>query len=184
MTLDFLKTEKTESLKSKSFRIGMNWYPMFFATGAKINFWSGDWSEVHLRLTLNIWTRNYVKTIFGGSMFSATDPFYVIMFMHMLGKDFVVWDKSAHIKFKRPAKIPLYAIFKISPELLSKVKEEVNHQGETTHVAHIQWIDKNKNVYAELERTIYIADKKFYKEKLEKRKIAKGLKDSLKNLNS
>lgn len=173
-SIELLKTSKQESFKSKSFRRAMNWYPMFFATGAKILFWSGDWSEVHLRLTLNIWTRNYVKTIFGGSMFSATDPFNVIMFMHMLGKDYVVWDKSASIKFKRPGKDPLYAIFKISDETLEKVKSEVKASGETTHIAHIQWLDKEKNVYAELERTIYIADKKFYKEKLEKRKLAKG----------
>ncbi|MES2801228.1 MAG: DUF4442 domain-containing protein [Bdellovibrionota bacterium] len=172
-SLDFLKSLKKESFKSKSFRMAMNWYPMFFATGAKVLFWSGDWSEVQLRLTLNIWTRNYVKTIFGGSMFSATDPFYVIMFMHMLGKDFVVWDKSASIKFKRPGKDPLYALFKITPEILDKVIAEVKDDNETTFIAHIQWIDKKQNVYAELERTIYIADKKFYKEKLEKRKLAK-----------
>ncbi|AZZ37016.1 DUF4442 domain-containing protein [Bdellovibrio sp. qaytius] len=173
-SLEILKTTNTESFKSKSFRRAMNWYPMFFATGAKVLFWSGDWSEVQLRLTLNIWTRNYVKTIFGGSMFSATDPFNVIMFMHMLGKDFVVWDKSASIKFKRPGKDPLYALFKITPEVLEKVKAEVQASGETTHIASIQWIDKDKNVYAELERHIYIADKKFYKEKLEKRKLTKG----------
>lgn len=171
--LDFLQTSKKESFKSKSFRIGMNWYPMFFGTGAKVLFWSGDWSEVHLRLSLNIWTRNYVKTIFGGSMFSATDPFYVIILMHMLGKDFVVWDKSASIKFKRPGKDSLYAIFKILPEVLEKIKAEVRASGETTHVAQIQWLDKEKNVYAELERTLYVADKKFYKDKLEKRKLLK-----------
>lgn len=171
MALDILKTEKKESLKSKSFRIGMNWYPMFFGTGAKILFWSSDWSEVHLRLKLNIWTVNYVRTIFGGSMFSATDPFYMLMFMHTLGKNYVVWDKSATIKFKRPGKKPLYAIFKITPEILEKVKADVNTHGETTFIALVQWVDKDKNIYSELERSIYIADKKFYKEKLAKRTL-------------
>lgn len=173
MALDLFQTLKKESLKSKGFRIGMNRYPMFFSTGAKVMFWSADWSEVLVKLKLNIWSRNYVNTIFGGSMFAATDPFYVIMFMHMLGKDFVVWDKSASIKFKRPAKKPLYAAFKITPEILEKVKDDVKTNGETTHVAIIQWIDKDQNVYSELERLIYIADKKFYKEKLEKRKTFK-----------
>lgn len=171
MALTLLKTEKKESLKTKGFRIGMNWYPMFFGTGAKILFWSGDWSEVHLRLKLNLWTMNYVRTIFGGSQFSATDPFYMLMFMHMLGKDFVVWDKSASIKFKRPGKKPLYAIFKITPEILTKVKADVKANGETTHVAIVHWVDKDGIIYSELERSIYIADKKFYKEKLEKRKL-------------
>lgn len=167
----FLQTEKKESLKTKGFRMGMNFYPMFFGTGGKVLFWSADWSEVHLRLKLNMWTKNYVGTIFGGSQFSATDPFYMLMFLHILGKDYVVWDKSASIRYKRPGKDPLYAIFKITPEILEKIKTEVREQGETTYIAKIQWVDKNSKVYSELERTIYIADKIFYKEKQEKRKI-------------
>ena len=167
---DLLKTDKKESWHTKIFRVLMNLYPMFFGTGGRILFWSADWAEVHLRLKLNMWTRNYVKTIFGGSMFSATDPFYMLMFLHILGKDFVVWDKSATIKFKKPAKKALYAIFKISPELLNKLKNEIQQNGETTHVALIQWVDVDRVVYAELERTIYMASKDFYKQKLEKRK--------------
>nr|WP_298607956.1 DUF4442 domain-containing protein [uncultured Spirosoma sp.] len=57
---------------------------MYFGTGGKILFWSSDWREVHVRLRRNIWTYNYVGTIFGGSMFSATDPFYMVMLLRIL----------------------------------------------------------------------------------------------------
>jgi hypothetical protein len=100
MKPEFLKTIKKESWKSWWFRLLMNWYPMYFGTGGKILFWAADSTEVHLRLRLNIWSYNYVGTIFGGSMFSAADPFYMVMLLKVLGNDYVVWDKAANIRFK------------------------------------------------------------------------------------
>lgn len=83
--IDFLKTEKKESFKTWMFRSLMNWYPMYLGTGGKILFWAADSTEVHLQVGLNMWTRNYVGTIFGGSFFSASDPFYMVMLMRILG---------------------------------------------------------------------------------------------------
>ena len=41
--------------------------------------------------------------MFGGSMFSAMDPLAMVALIHSLGEDYVVWDKSASIQYKRPA---------------------------------------------------------------------------------
>ena len=173
----FLTHHKKESLKSKSFRWGMNVYPMFFATGGKILFWSEDWKECLVRVKLNIWTRNYVNTIFGGSLFSATDPFYMIMWMHVLGKkNYVSWDKSASIRFKKPSKVPLYAHFLITDEQVLEVKSQIEAKGETTIKMPIVWKDKEQKVYCELEREIYLADKKFYQKKLEQRALSQKSK--------
>lgn len=32
-----------------------------------------------------------------------TDPFFMLMLIHILGKEFVVWDKAAHIDFIKPS---------------------------------------------------------------------------------
>jgi acyl-coenzyme A thioesterase PaaI-like protein len=165
MKPDFLKTDKKESFKSWWFRTLMNWYPMYFGTGGKIIFWASDFSEVHLRLRLNIWNYNYVGTIFGGSMFSAADPFYMVMLYKSLGPSFVVWDKSASIKFKKPARTTLYAKLEVTIEVLEEIKTRVKEHGHTTHDFLIQWIDKEGVVNAEIERHCYIADKEFYKNK-------------------
>jgi hypothetical protein len=114
MRPEFLQTEKKESFSSWRFRTLMNWYPMYFGSGGKILFWAADGSEVHLRLRLNIWSYNYVGTIFGGSMFSASDPFYMLMLFRSLGPRFVVWDKSAGIRFRKPGKETLYATTNLS----------------------------------------------------------------------
>jgi acyl-coenzyme A thioesterase PaaI-like protein len=159
----FLKTDKKESYKTKRFRWLMNFYPMYFGTGGKILFWAEDSSEVHLRLKLNLWTYNAVGTIYGGSLFSAADPFYMLMLMRALGNDYVVWDKAAHIRFKKPAKKVLYAILRISPDDFQSIRTQVKESGHSTKTFSIHWVDKDQAVYAEIERQCYIADKEFYK---------------------
>ena len=161
----FLQTTKKESFATWKFRTLMNWYPMFFGTGGKILFWAGDSSELHLRLKLNMWTYNYVGTIFGGSMFAASDPFYMLMLFRSLGKNYVVWDKSAGIKFKKPGRTSLYAKYHITDTDWKEINEVVAEKGETTKAFTIQWKDKNEVVYAEIERLCYIANKSFYQKK-------------------
>lgn len=161
----FLKTDKTESFRTGLFRRFMNWYPMYFGTGGKVLFWSSDSSEVHLRLGLNIWTRNYVGTIFGGSMFAAADPFYMVMLMKILGPAYVVWDKTAHIRFRKPGKSKLYAVLRLSPEDIESIKQQVRECGHASKTFSIKWIDREEVVYAEIERQCYIADKSFYEKR-------------------
>jgi hypothetical protein len=131
---------------------------------------------VHVRLGLSVWSRNYVKTIFGGSMFSASDPFY--MLMHVLGKSFVVRDKSATIRFRRPGTQILYARFLLDDALIDDIRRRVTEGGETDHTFVIQWVDRAGLVYAEIERNCYVADKAYYKEKLALRKSGRRAADT------
>lgn len=165
MKPDFLKTDKKESFSSWKFRTLMNWYPMYFGTGGKILFWSSDSFELHLRLRLNIWTYNYVGTIFGGSLFSAADPFYMLMLFKALGPKYVVWDRSASIRFRKPGRSTLYAKYQITEDDFNQIKKSVEEKGDTTYNFTILWMDKDQVVYAEIERQCYIAEKNFYQQK-------------------
>jgi acyl-coenzyme A thioesterase PaaI-like protein len=140
----------------------MNWYPMYFGTGGKILFWSGDSHEVHVRLRLNIWTYNYVGTIFGGSLFSASDPFCMVMLLKILGNRYVVWDKSASIRFRKPGRTTLYARYLLAPGDVEEIKAGVQSSGELTRSFVIQWVDAAGVVHAEIERLCYIADRSRY----------------------
>ncbi|MBD2700744.1 DUF4442 domain-containing protein [Spirosoma sp. BT702] len=165
MKPSFLQTQRSESFKSWRFRTFMNWYPMYFGTGGKILFWSSDWREVHVRLRLNLWTYNYVGTIFGGSLFAASDPFYMLIILHNLGNQYVVWDKSANIRFRKPGRQTLYARFELTDEQLDTIRQDVVLNGQTEKTFRVQWIDKNGTVYAELERLCYVADKDHYEQR-------------------
>jgi hypothetical protein len=173
MKPDFLQTTKTESFSTWKFRTLMNWYPMYFGTGGKILFWASDHTELHLRLRLNLWTYNYVGTIFGGSLFSASDPFYMLMLFKALGDKYVVWDKAATIRFKKPAKTTLFAKYKIEENDFINIKAAVAEKGDTTYSFVIQWMDKDSIVHAEIERQCYIAEKDFYFKKKGERQGAK-----------
>ncbi len=164
------QTSRRELRRTRIFRLGMNLYPMFFGTGGKVTFIAADWREVHVRLGLSVWSRNYVKTIFGGSLFSASDPFYMLMLLHVLGKSFVVWDKSATIRFRRPGTQTLYARFVLDENLVADIRRRVAEGGETDQTFVIQWVDREGHVYAEIERNCYVASKAFYQEKRALRK--------------
>jgi hypothetical protein len=55
-------------------RWGFNFFPAFRGTGARITYIAGDYREMRVELPLNWRTRNYVGTIFGGSLYGAVDP--------------------------------------------------------------------------------------------------------------
>lgn len=169
----FLQTNRTESGQTWRFRTGMNWYPMFFGTGGKILFWSGDSREVHLRLRRNVWTYNYVGTIFGGSMFAASDPFYMLMLFRILGRDYVVWDKAASIRFRKPGRTTLYARFLLTDELIDGIRADVAANGQTERVLPLEWVDAEGVVHAQIERTVYVADKAHYERKKQDRQSSR-----------
>ncbi len=138
---------------------------MYRRTTGKIIEVSDDLLYIKIAIPLNIKNRNYVDSIFGGSLFSATDPIYMIQLMTILGNNYVVWDKNASIKYKRPAKEKAYSEFTFTPKEIERIKEQVTVNGEFDVVKTTQIKSKNHSVFAEVTKTMYVADKAFYKQK-------------------
>lgn len=159
------ETTRTESFQSKLKRIYFNFFPAYRRTGGRISFLSSDWREIHIRLGLNWTTRNYVGTVFGGSIYGALDPIYMVQLINILGPDYVVWDKSATVKFIKPIKKHVFARFEISDALLEEIKSNVASANTYTVNLPVAFKDEEGVVYAEVIKTIYIADKEFYKSK-------------------
>jgi len=152
---------KSESLKTRLFRQAMNVYPMYFGTGGKVTFIQADWQRVEIRLGLNLRTRNYVGTIFGGSQFGAVDPFHVVMLLNRLGKGYVVWDKSASIRFRKPGKGVLAAQIEFSDEEILAIEREAGTTGKHEFVKSVEWKDSSGDVVSIIEKTIYVATKEY-----------------------
>jgi acyl-coenzyme A thioesterase PaaI-like protein len=164
---------KPTSFRMRLYGFVLNFFPTYRRTGGRATFIAADFSDVHIRLKLGWGTKNYVGTMFGGSMTSAADPVYMIQLMQLLGKDYVVWDKSAHIQFKRPGDRTLYIRFLITDELLANIKERVLTEQEFDIELSTNWVDKEGTVYAKVSKVLYIASKAFYKEKQQNRKKIK-----------
>lgn len=165
MTKQKLPTLRKENLKSRIKRNLLNLFPAYWGTGAKAIFLSDDFREVQIKLPLSWRTKNYVGTIFGGSMYASTDPIYMIQLIELLGKAYVVWDKSASIRFFRPGNKTLFARFLVSDVLLSQIKDEVAEKREIDLTLDVDFVDLEGIVYAKVSKVLYIADKEFYRTK-------------------
>lgn len=152
-------------LKRWFFKTAFNLWPSYRGTGGRVEYIAPDYREIRTRLRLSWRTRNYVGTLFGGSLFAMADPFYMIILMHNLGKDYVVWDKSSNIRFKRPGTGTVRATFRVEEEQLRQMTDEVNTLGERDYVFTVALVNKEGKVVAEIDKTLYVARKDFYKEK-------------------
>ena len=152
--------------KAKLFKIGFNLSPMYRRSTAKIDHVSADLMNVRVKLPISYKNRNYVNSIFGGSMFSAVDPIPMVQLMNLIGEDYVVWDKSAEIKFKRPANQNLFAEFVYTPEELENIKKRVAVENEIEIVKSTSLTNKEQTIeFCVVHKTLYIATKSFYKNK-------------------
>src|SRR6478672_12885386 len=107
--------DMAESWASRKLRWGFNLIPAFRGTGARVQYIAADFHEARVALPLNWRTRNYVGSTFGGSLYGAVDPMYMILLIKILGPAYTVWDKAATIRFVKPGRGRLYARF-ILPE--------------------------------------------------------------------
>jgi hypothetical protein len=100
---------------SRALRRWINLWPPFLGAGVRITYVAADMKSVDVEMKLRFWNANYVGTHFGGSLFAMTDPFYMLMLMANLGRDYIVWDD---IREK------LKTLPKYEPVFLVEVKDE------------------------------------------------------------
>ncbi len=145
-----------ESWKSRLARWGFNWFPAYRGTGARIEYVSADWREIRIRVRLNWRTRNYVGTIFGGSMYGAVDPVYMLMLIKGLGPGYEVWDKAATIRFRRPGRTTLRATFCLADAELDAIRREVAAAGKTERTYAVDLVDATGQVCASCEKLLSV----------------------------
>ena len=131
-------------------------FACYRGTGGRLRYISEDWSEVRLELPLSWRTRNYVGTIFGGSIYSAVDPIYMLMLIRRLGPDFIVWDKAASIQFKKPGRGTLHAQFLVTDAELDAIHAALETQRSVDRSYIIELKDSAGTVCATVEKLIYI----------------------------
>jgi len=145
-----------ESFASRRMRWGFNHFPAYRGTGARVTYVADDFREVRVRLPLSRRTRNYVGTIFGGSLYGAVDPFYMIMLIKILGPGYTVWDKAATIRFRRPGRSTLYARFVLEEEEIRTIRDLAGRNPSIDRVYNVDLADEAGVVHASVEKTVFI----------------------------
>jgi Domain of unknown function (DUF4442) len=145
-----------ESWATRRMRWGFNLFPAWRGTGARVTYIAADWREIRVRLKLSWRSRNYVGTIFGGSLYGATDPMYMIMLIHILGPAYTVWDKAATIRFRKPGRSTLFARFRLDNAEIAAIRKALETEASVDRVYTVDLADANGVVHATVEKTIYI----------------------------
>ena len=141
------------------FRMMFNLYPPYAGAGIRVKEIGAGGNNILVELKRRFWNRNYVGTHFGGSLYAMCDPFYMIILMRMLGRGYVVWAKSASIRFKKAVKTTVYARFSITDEQLSLIRGEADRLGKFEYTLTVEVKDSKNNIIAEVDKLLYIRRK-------------------------
>ena len=139
----------------------INFYPPYVAAGIRMTHLARDFSSCTVRMKLHWWNRNAVGTHFGGSLYAMTDPFYMLLLMGSLpASDYVIWDKAATIRFRRPGRGTVSARFEVPPERVEEIRREVAASGGRKDVHFYTEVkDEAGEVIAEVEKVVYVRRK-------------------------
>jgi len=147
------------NVSPKFFKRIMNLYPPYLGAGVKVEYISEDWKELHVSMTLRWYNRNAVGTHFGGSLYSMIDPHLMLLLMQLLGKEYLVWDKSANIEFLKASKKKVKSIIKISDKILEDIRNNTKNGDKYFPKFLIEIRDEDNNLVARGEKVIYVRRK-------------------------
>ena len=137
----------------------MNIWGPFRGAGIRVREIAPDWRRVKVELRMRFNNRNYVGTHFGGSLFAMADPFYMLMVMHNLGRDYIVWDKAGAVRFLKPGRGTVTADFELTEAMLEDVRAKAvpGVKYEPTYSVDVR--DAEGTVVATVEKTLHIRRK-------------------------
>jgi hypothetical protein len=137
-------------------RLAINLWPPFLGAGIRVARMDPAMRAIDVEMKLRFWNRNYVGTHFGGSLYSMADPFFMVMLIENLGPDFVVWDKAATIRFRKPGRGRVSAAFRLSDEQLDQIRQDAALQRKLEPTFTVEVRDESGDVVAEVDKVIYI----------------------------
>jgi hypothetical protein len=144
---------------NRALRRSINFWPPFLGMGIRVKHIAPDMKAIDVEMKLRFWNANYVGTHFGGSLFAMTDPFYMLMLMANLGRDYIVWDKVASIRYRKPGKGTVRAEFRLSDSQIEDICEKLKTLPKYEPAFSVEVKDEAGVVIAEVEKVIHVRKK-------------------------
>ena len=143
-------------MKPNTLRHIFNVWPPVRLSGIHVTELAPDWSFARVELRMRPWNRNYVGTHFGGSLFSMTDPFWMLLVLHQLGRDHYVWDKAAEIEFVKPGRGTVWTRFDLDDATLAGLRQAASGGGKVLHWFENEILDAQGEVVARVRKQVYV----------------------------
>ena len=147
-------------MKPSLFRWLINLYPPYLGAGVRVAHVAPDWSSMRVQMRLRFYNRNYVGTHYGGNLFTMTDPFYMLMLLHRLGPEYMVWDQKAEITYVKPGRGLVVADMAVSDEELDAIRRATTGGAKHFAVFDVAVRDEAGDVVATVHKTLYVREKK------------------------
>jgi uncharacterized protein DUF4442 len=144
---------------SRKLRRFIRLYPPYLGAGVRVTHIAADFRRIEVEMPLRFYNRNYVGTHFGGSLYSMVDPFYMLMLINILGPEYIVWDKAANIRFRKPGKGVMKATFELTEEKITEIRTAAETQPKVEPLFHVLIKDEEGNVVAEVDKLLYVKKK-------------------------
>lgn len=117
---------------------------------------------VDVKISNSFLNRNYNGSIFGGSIYAATDPFYAILFdqlMQRRGFKVRVWLKSASIQYLKPGLTTLHFTLKITDEMIAEAETALNTSGKFVKAYPMELYNTKGELCATVMNEVYLRNK-------------------------
>lgn len=88
-----------------------------------------------------------------------TDPFYMLMLMENLGRGYIVWDKAASIRFRKPGRGKVRAEFRLSEPQLDEIRGKLTTQEKYEPTFLVEVKDEAGDVVAEVQKVLHLRRK-------------------------
>ncbi len=131
----------------------------YWGTGIKIVTVAKDWSHLHVRMRLGLFNRNAVRTHFGGSLYAMVDPHCMIMLMNTLGRDYIIWDKSAEIEFISPGRGTVHCRIDINSDRVESIREQADSSEKIYPEFELMITDDAGEPVARVTKRLYVRRK-------------------------
>jgi acyl-coenzyme A thioesterase PaaI-like protein len=146
-------------MNPKFFKLLINLYPPYWGTGITLRSVSPDYREISVQMKMRWYNRNYVNTHFGGSLYAMADPFFMLMLIHILGREFVVWDKAAKIDFIKPSQGTVTARFLITEKQIEDIIQNTSSGQKYFPELSVDIENEAGEKVARVVKTLYIRKK-------------------------
>ncbi|MEV6207183.1 DUF4442 domain-containing protein [Kitasatospora sp. NPDC051914] len=150
---------RRRTLSATTFRRGINLWPPFLFAGIKVLAVDDAFRTAKVRLRLGRLNRNWVGTHFGGSIFSMTDPFWMLLVMQNLGPGYYVWDSAAEIEFVSPGRGDVFAEFVLTDDRLAEIRELTADGSKALVWFDTEVLASDGSVVARVRKQVYVRPK-------------------------
>jgi acyl-coenzyme A thioesterase PaaI-like protein len=137
----------------------INLYPPFLGMNIRVVYTAPDFSMIRVQSKLARRNLNAVGTHFGGTLYAMCDPFFMLILMHALGDEYIVWDKAAYIQFLRPGRGTVTATFHIPPERVAEIRAAADRGEKIEPTLTVDVVDEQNETVARVEKLLYVRKK-------------------------